>query len=259
MASTTSSKPTLVFVPGSWHGPEVWDKMVALLEPRGFKCVQITLPTTTSDPAKGFTEDVHAIRDAVVAEIDQKRNVVLIVHSYGGAVGASAIQGLTRFREGANPSDPAVIGIFMMATGFMVAGKTFLDHSGGKPPPIWEMDLETGFSKLTVDARQLFYHDLPEEEGKLWVERLLKQSSRSFTEGADVAYAGWTEVPVWYLATVDDQALPIAAQRFFVDGAKKESKNPVTLTEIATSHSPMLSKPESSVETLLEAIASFGA
>ena len=251
------SKPTLVFVPGSWHKPEVWHKLVFELEVYGFKSVAVALPTTLSDPERGYPDDVRAVRGAIEAETTQGRDVVVVVHSYGGAVAASALKGLTKLHyEGASSESGSVIGYFMISTGFTVTGLTFLDGFDGKPPPIWHMDPDTGFAAITVDPKELFYHDLPEEEGRHWVENLTKQSNRAFTEGADVSYAGWKDVPCWYLATTEDKALPIEAQRYYVQLAKDDGGD-VTLREIATSHSPMLSKPHEVVEILLEAIAAF--
>lgn len=75
-------------------------------------------------------------------------------------------------------------------------------------------------------------------------------------EGGEAAYAGWMEVPVWYLSTTADQALPIEAQRIFVQAAK-EAGGDVTLWEVESSHSPMLSKPEETAKFVLEAVVAF--
>ncbi|KAF4982468.1 hypothetical protein FZEAL_1922 [Fusarium zealandicum] len=251
--------PTLVLVPGAWHSPDTWGKIVSAMEPRDFKCVPVALPTTSSSNAK-FSDDVKAVRESVLAETTQGRDVVVVVHSYGGAVGSSAIKGLTlKGPHHSSSTDKAsghVIGFFMIASGFMVGGVTFLDGLGGKPPPSWDADYENNVAALKVDIRELFYHDLSEEEGDYWVGRIQSQSLKAFTEGAEDAYAGWMEVPVWYLATTEDRALPIEAQRFFVQGAK-DAGGDVTLREIESSHSPMLSKPDETVKVLMEGIESF--
>lgn len=227
------------------------------MEAQHYKCVPVSLASTLGDVSATFPDDVKGVRDAIVAETTQGRNVVLVVHSFGGAVGSSAMKGLTLQKPSSQHEGTGhVIGFFMIASGFVITGKTFLDGFDGKPPPIWECDWETGVANITVDPKQLFYHDLPSEEGDYWVGRLQQQAAKAFVTGADVAYAGWKEVPVWYLAAVEDQALPIEAQRFFVQGAQAEGGN-VTLREIVSSHSPMLSKPEETAKVLLEALAVF--
>lgn len=257
-----SQKPTIVFVPGAWHSASVWDKVTSLLEAQHYKCVSVTLPTTISDPSKSFVDDFQAIRDAITAETSQKRDVVVVMHSYGGAVGASAIKGLTPQKQDTSTTladeSGHVIGLAMMASGFGPSGVTFLEAVGGKPPPAWELNLETGFSDLVAEPRNEFYHDLPEEEGNLWVSKLQKQSSKAFTEGAEYGYTGWKDVPVWYLSTTADKALPFQVQQYFVQVAKDAGAD-VTVREVESSHSPMLSKPEETAEFILEAVAAFKA
>ncbi|KAH7127397.1 Alpha/beta hydrolase fold-1 [Dactylonectria macrodidyma] len=251
-----SSNPTLVFVPGAWHLPETWDRVTSVIETQHYKCVSVGLPTTIS-VSSNFSDDVNAVKDAIRAETTEGRDVVVVVHSYGGAVGASALKGFTPPQDGSASSGTGqVIGYILVASGFMVTGVTFLHNSGGKPPPFWKEDPETGLAILLVDTRELFYHDLPEEEGNAWVAKLQKQSMKAFTEGAEDAYAGWKEVPVWFVATVEDKALPFEVQKGFVQKAKDEGGD-VTLREIETSHSPMLSKPQETADVILEAVAAF--
>jgi hypothetical protein len=144
----------------------------------------------------------------------------------------------------------------MVASGSTPTGVSFLDGLGGKPPPSWKADTETGFATIVVEARELFYHDLPEEEGNYWVSKIQKQSLEALARGGEHAYAGWMDVPVWYLATTEDKAFPVEAQRYFVQVAKVSGAD-VTLREIESSHSAMLSKPRETADFILEAVASF--
>ncbi|KAE8440901.1 hypothetical protein EG329_006322 [Mollisiaceae sp. DMI_Dod_QoI] len=260
-----SPKPTLVFVPGAWHSASTWDKVTSLLETYEYKCISVPLPSTFSDPSATFYADMKAVRDAIEGETTQGRDVVVVVHSYGGLVGVSAIKGLTVTKEETSTSTKDqsghVIGVIMMATGFAITGMSFLDGAGGKPPPIWKANEETGFAEFLVDPRPLFYHDLPEEEGKYWVSQLKNHSLKSLAEGGEHVYAGWKDVPVWFLATTEDKAFPPPAaeiQRMFVQKAKDEGGD-VTLREIASSHSPMLSMPKETVDFILEALKAFEA
>ncbi|KIW35479.1 uncharacterized protein PV07_02175 [Cladophialophora immunda] len=263
-----SSKPTLVFVPGAWHRAETWSKISTILETQHhYKCIAVTLPSTQSDPAATLLGDIEAVRDVLVAETSQGRDVVVVVHSYGGVVGESAMKGLALPKgkpdaassSSSSAEDKAsghVIGLIMMATGFVTPAKSFIEGLGGQAPPEWNLNQETGFVEILVDTRQLFYHDLPEEEGKEWANKLTKHSLKTLTEGGEHTYPGWKDVPSWYLATKDDKALPVEAQRMFVQMAKDAGAD-VTLREIESSHSPMLSRPEETVQFVLDATARF--
>ncbi|KND91943.1 hypothetical protein TOPH_03530 [Tolypocladium ophioglossoides CBS 100239] len=260
IAPAMSHRPTLVFVPGAWHGPETWNKVSAEIEAHEYKCVRVALPSTLSDPAATFADDVRAVRAAIAAETTQGRDVVVVVHSYGGHVGSSAVRGLTRTAQGAASSagGPSghVVGIAMMATGFTVTGVSFVDGLGGKPPPEWAADEQAGFAVIVADARALFYHDLPADEGARWVDRLRKQALKPLMEGGEHAYSGWKDVPVWFLATTEDKALPLQAQHVFVQAARDAGAD-VTLRGVASSHSPMLSRPKETADFILQAVASF--
>jgi pimeloyl-ACP methyl ester carboxylesterase len=248
-------KPTFVLVPGAGHGPDVWDKVSALLKDDGYNSVSVTLPSTSGDNSASFKDDVKAAQEKIQAAISQGHNVIVVVHSYGGIVGQSAMKGFTRSKDA--PSSPTnsghVIGLITMASTFAQEGMAFLDATGGQPPPSWRID--DGFAEIQVPARPLFYHDLPVAEGDEWVAKIRKQSIKALTEDRDVVYTGWRDVPVWTLITTDDKALPPEAQKMLVEAVKDEAD--ITVREIDSSHSPMLSRPKEVVEFMLEATKAF--
>ncbi len=254
MAST--QKPTFIFVPGAWHRAETWDKVIALTSAKGYKGVAVALPSTLGNPAATFGDDVTEVQKAISAETSQGLNVVIVAHSYGGFVGNSAIKGFARTSSESASGNGHVIGIALIASGFTQTGKAFLDMVGGKPPPQWVMNEEAGFADIVVDARDMMYHDLPEDEGNIWVGKLTKQSLLSLTGGAEYAYAGWKDVPSWYLVTLDDHTHPEQVQEYIISYAESENAD-VTKRTIVASHSPMLSKPQETANFLIEAAESF--
>lgn len=253
---SSESKPTLVFVPGAWHTASTWDKVTALASKAQLKCISVTLPSTTGSKTLGLLDDITAVRSTITGETSQGRDVVVVMHSYGGGVAQSAMEGHTKASSTETSTAKGyVIGAVLIATGFVTEKKSFVEGLGGSVPPSmgWKLDPESGFVVIFGDARLMFYHDLPGDEGKFWVSRLQKQSVVSLTEGGEHAYAGWKDVPVFYLATTDDQALPIAVQKMYVQMAK-DMGGDVTLQEVDSSHSPMLSKPQETTDVILEAV-----
>ena len=255
-----SHRPTLVLVPGAWHSATTWNKVTSLLETQQYKCIPVSLPSTAGNESATFGDDVKAVREAIRAETTQGLDVVVVVHSYGGAVGQSAIKDLTLPKQAgpasARDTPGHVRGLIMLASGFGQTGSSFIDGLGGKPPPFWKPDASNGFATLVADCRDLFYHDLPVEEANYWVGKLEKQSLKSLFEGGEDSYSGWKDTPVWYLSTTEDRALPTEAQRWFLNSAR-EAGGDVTSREVASSHSPMLSMPEETVSFVLEALAAF--
>ncbi|KAJ5176310.1 Alpha/beta hydrolase family-domain-containing protein [Penicillium canariense] len=254
--------PTLVFVHGSWHRPNCYDKVTRLLqEQHGFKCVSMTLPSTAGNPAATYKDDLDVVREAISTETTHGRNVVVIAHSYGGMVGGSAIKGFAQphaptTRETQPPTTGYVIGLILIASGFSLAGFSFMDPFFGHPPPSWRVNSETGFAELVTPPRELFYHDLPAEEAEYWVSQLTTQSLKALFEGGEHSYTGWKDVPVLYIGTIEDRGLPVLAQRLGV-GMAREMGGSVEHRELRTSHSPFLSQPEATAGIMLEAVKAF--
>src|SRR5262245_65030540 len=87
--SAQSKSGTFVLVHGAWHGGWCWKKLTPLLEDRGHR---VLTPTLT-----GLGERAHLLSPAVdlathlqdvtaVLESEDLREVIFVVHSYGGRV-----------------------------------------------------------------------------------------------------------------------------------------------------------------------------
>lgn len=246
-----SSKPVFVLVPGAWHSASTWDPVITRLQERDYTSHAVSLPSTAGDPNASLLDDIQAVQATVAAQTDAGRDVVLVVHSYGGFVGESALAHLPTAQK---PSfaNGKVVALTMMGTGFTRAGLAFLDGSGGQPPPFWRANTDTGFAELVGDPTPLFYHDLSVEEAKKWTAKLLPQSLKCLAEGGEHVHEGWRDVPVWYLITAEDRGLPVEAQRWMA-GDAREKGAVITVREVQSGHCPMLSRPKDTVEFLVEA------
>ncbi|KAL2872050.1 alpha/beta fold hydrolase [Aspergillus lucknowensis] len=183
-----SNPPTVVLIPGSWHQPTYYDPIIKPLQGQyGLKCVAVSLPSTTGNPVATFKDDLDAARESISRETIQGRNVVVLAHSYGGMVGNSAIKGFAKPRvpsTGRSTGQPQtlaghVIGLVLLASGFTLAGLSFMDPCFGHPPPFWHVNDVSGFAELVANPRELFYHDVPAEEVEFWVSQLTPQSLKS--------------------------------------------------------------------------------
>ncbi|KAL0940208.1 uncharacterized protein CTRU02_202971 [Colletotrichum truncatum] len=266
--------PALIFIPGSWHKPSCYDKITSILQ-KGYrlKCLSVTLPSTSGNPTATFRDDVDAARCVISSEIVQGNDVVVIAHSYGGMVGNSAIKAFAHPRDVAMDASSAtptltishqeepkkigrIVGLILIASGFTLTGLSFMDPFFGHPPPSWRVNATTGYAEIVADPRELFYHDLPSEEAQYWVSQLTTQSLKALFEGGEYAFAGWQDVPVWYLGTVEDRGLPVVVQRMQV-GMAREMGGKVEHRELQTSHSPFLSQPEETADFVVEAVEAF--
>jgi hypothetical protein len=90
-----ASKPTIFFLPGAWHKASCWDGVRAALHKDGFDTSAIDLPL--NDPKElrnhAFARDVQAIKAQFHELIDEGgRDVVQVMHSYGGCPGSEALK-----------------------------------------------------------------------------------------------------------------------------------------------------------------------
>lgn len=231
--------------------------MASNLQEHGYSSHAITLPSTSGDPGAGLLDDIRAVQSVVTSYCEAGHDVIIVVHSYGGFVGESAVKNLpTRQKPSSNSYHGKVIGLALIGTGFTKDGVSFIQGLGGKPPPFWRANTESGFAELVGDATALFYHDLTAEEGKAWTEKLLPQSLKSLFEGGEHAYTGWRDVPVWYLITLEDRGLPVEVARWMANDARVQGAD-VTVREIGSGHCPMLSMPKETSEFLREAAAAL--
>jgi pimeloyl-ACP methyl ester carboxylesterase len=94
----TSTKPTIVWVPGAWHIPSHYKLTTDILSKLGYKVVVVRLPSTrqTAPYPKDSGMDVGAVASAILTELDERNEIIVVMHSYGGLVGSDAVQGLSK-------------------------------------------------------------------------------------------------------------------------------------------------------------------
>lgn len=101
----SSTKPTIVIVPGSFSAPGAYTSFLILLRSQGFTAVVINLPSTQKrfplEPAT-LQDDASHVRGMIGALLAEKEGteVVVLAHSYGGTVATEALAGMGIQGEG---------------------------------------------------------------------------------------------------------------------------------------------------------------
>jgi pimeloyl-ACP methyl ester carboxylesterase len=91
------TKPTILFVPGSFAPPSIYSAVIAHLRSAGFPSVALQLPSTIKRhpvPPATMSDDASTIRRAAEAIIASGQEVVVACHSYGGTPTTQALTGL---------------------------------------------------------------------------------------------------------------------------------------------------------------------
>lgn len=140
--------PTILFVPGFWEGPTVYNTVASLLNTEGFKTETAILPSTgtTSPGNPGMKDDIAAIRRHLSnLVVSRGEDVVLVLHSAGGFLGSEAMSGLSkkkRVSEGQTQTGPGggVVGIVFLS------GAVFPEGFEHQPLPFAVVDVSFHFS-----------------------------------------------------------------------------------------------------------------
>ncbi|KAI1869821.1 uncharacterized protein JN550_005411 [Neoarthrinium moseri] len=247
--SNTTAKPTFLLVQGSFQSPDVYHKLTRALAEKGYPAVQPRLPSLTNPEefdkgSKSLTDDALAIKAELEKLVEQQKlDVVVLMHSYGGLVGSEAVtQDLTRDWRVQQAKMGGVTHLFFFTAFILEEGQSVLDVFGESP----NNDIKSNGRFRVKDAGRLLYGDLPVEEAQYWESRIVDQSYA--VQETKLSRAAYRYVPSTYLICEEDQAVPAAYQKIFAQLAN------ATTLKMKTRHSPMLSKPSELADVIIGAL-----
>ncbi|KAH8816047.1 hypothetical protein F5884DRAFT_774707 [Xylogone sp. PMI_703] len=237
-----ASKPTLIFLPGAWHSPKVYDTIIEKLTKLGYKSRTLPLQAVEQQEAvKDLQPDIDALREAILSELDgAESDVVVCSHSWSGIITQGALDGLDKASRAKEGKKTSVVKIAFFCAFVPLEGVSLLDAFGGveNMKQVANIDEPWIFPR---DPTNMFYNDLPEDQQKYWVSTLRPHSFA--TKGIGSKSCAWRFIPSRYLLCENDNAIPLPLQEAMVkecqdNGAEMETER------IASSHSPFLSHPD---------------
>lgn len=140
-----SSKPTILFVHGSWHTPAHFKQIQDIFENAGYETRCPRQPSVGNLPPLGTMDDAKRIAEELTDLIDNlERDVAIVAHSYGGIVTSQAVEERfgKAFRE-KNGKKGGVIRIIFMAAFLVPVGSSLVTALGGTLPPFIPVDVWT--------------------------------------------------------------------------------------------------------------------
>lgn len=227
---SATSNTTVVLVHGAFADGSSWARVIPILESDGYAVIAVQNPLTS------LADDVATTKRFIDA---QKGPVVVVGHSYGGAVITAAAAGSANVKA-----------LVYMAAFAPEADEVLTAPSANFAPPALSSALvpdAAGF--LYVDRakfRNALCKDVPAADARVAAVTQKPVSGSLFT--AAVPGAAWKTIPSWYIVASEDQAINPELERFYANriGAKT--------TEIKSSHVPFLSHPKELV-AVIEAAA----
>ncbi|KAJ9617091.1 hypothetical protein H2200_000812 [Cladophialophora chaetospira] len=243
-----SSKPVIVFVPGAWHSPDGFHLVVPELQAAGYETRGVTLASVgASTPLKDFQPDVKAIQDVLKPLVDEGKDIVLVVHSYGGVIGNEAVQGFAKSEREKEGKKGGVSHIYFCCAFALPEGVSLMDALNGKDLPWWQFN-DARDSVTPATPIETFYNDVKEPEK--YVKMLQPHSYGTFHSKA--THPAWKHVPSTYLVCEKDEAIPLHAQKGMIEGAQKAGAD-MKVETVDASHSPFLSIPEEVAQSIRRA------
>jgi pimeloyl-ACP methyl ester carboxylesterase len=231
-------KPTIVLVHGGWADSSGWNAQVSALQRRGYPVI------APANPLRSLESDAAYIR-SVLTTIDGP--IVLVGHSYGGAVisnaavGVPNVEALVYIAGFAPDAGESLVQLVTMNPGSEIGPATLIT----RPYPLPGGGEGTDLYLTQEGFRNAFAGDVPRR-----LADQMQATQRPFSQEAFASLSGepaWKTVPSWYLVATQDKAIPPATQRFMAERAG------ATVDEVRASHVPMISKPDSTTRLILAA------
>lgn len=226
--SNSGPKPTIIFVHGLWADGSAWNRVTAQLQAKGYPVIAVQNPTTSLE------DDIAATNKAIARA---KGNVILVGHSWGGFVISEA---------GISDKVKALVYIAALVPD---KGETLPTLSAKVEATKLGDYLQNTDGNLTLTedgVKKAFAQDLPLKEQKLIFATQPPASQNVFA--AVSQNAAWKLKPTFYLVAKNDKAINPDLERLMAKRA-----NAITI-EVDASHVPMLSKPETVLKLVEEAV-----
>jgi pimeloyl-ACP methyl ester carboxylesterase len=234
------TKPMIVLVHGAWADASGFAEEIRALQDRGFRTIGF------ANPLRGLAGDATYLADFLRSLAGP---IVLVGHSYGGAVISAAATGNEQvkalvFFDGWMPDEGESI-----AQVFEQRSEGSLVEPAIRPVPFTRPDgSEDEDLYLDVESFQAaFCADVDRGTAETMAATQRPWSAAAF--GAPSGPPAWKTLPCWYLLGTEDKAIPPATQRFMAERAKAR------IREVPASHASMVSQPEAATELILQAAA----
>ncbi len=242
VSAKTSVKPTIVLVHGAWASTAAWDGVISRLQALGYT---VYAPSNT---LMGLPYDADYLRDFLNTISGP---IVLVGHSYGGAVITNAATGDKNVK--ALVYDDAFMPAKGESIGQLVAAQPGSCVVAADPATIFNLVPYPGAPAGAADAylKQSVFpgciaNGLPVGEQQELAVTQLPLTTAALSEKSGTP--AWKTIPSWAIIGTGDHAIPPAELTFMADRAHSR----ITVIKGAP-HVSMISNPGAVTRVILEA------
>jgi pimeloyl-ACP methyl ester carboxylesterase len=238
--ATAGPRPTIVLVHGGWADSSGWDAEITTLTGLGYPVVVI------ANPLRSLTGDSDYVR----ARLEQISGpIVLVGHSYGGAVITNAARGVS------NVKALVYVAAFAPAEGESLATDqypgTHIDPSKLDVVPVPNPAAPSG-KDVDLYIKPAYFRDIFAGDVSPHRSMLEAATQRPFANTAFTQPSGppaWATIPSWDLISLDDHAISPAGQMFMAQRMHAH------ITEVHSAHDIMISHPAAVDQIIIRAAA----
>jgi pimeloyl-ACP methyl ester carboxylesterase len=248
-AGPSGARPVIVMEHGAWADASSWDRVIQRLRAAGYTVY------APPDPLRGLAADSAYLHDFLTQNAALAgRPVILVGHSYGGAVISDAAVG--------DPEVKALVYVdaFIPAPGESISRLLAARPGsciGGSPATVFNPVAYPGAPKGDADLYLLpgkfprcFASGLPAGEAAV-----LAATQRPLTASAATAASGpvaWKTVPSWAVVGTSDKIIPPAELTFMARRAHAR------ITDIPAGHLSLISRPGAVARVIASAAHAAG-
>lgn len=233
LLSVAADKPTVILVHGAFADGSSWNKVIPILQKQGYQVIAVQNALTSLD------DDVAFVNRAIA---EAKGNVILVGHSWGGAVITQA---------GNNDKVKALVYVAAYAPDEgqsleSISKDAYEVRKIPNVPGFADPVVEDGFIRLKDETIvKHFAQDLPQQEALI-----LAAGQGRFhvsTLGAKISNPAWKYKPSFYIVSDLDHVISPQLEN------EMALKIKATVFHLPASHVSMLSKPEKVAEVIIKA------
>lgn len=120
-----TEKPTILLIPGAWHQGSAFEPVAHILRAQEYQAETITLPSAGGPTSTTAYDDAEHIRKTYLNDlVAQGKEIIIVMHSYGGIPGTECVKGLARRDLAAQGKNGGVVSLIYLSAFLVPAGES---------------------------------------------------------------------------------------------------------------------------------------